>query len=90
MSTSSSCAQAVITALFGALLIISNAPPFLLFLTMFKYLIYLKQHGESQKDEDEEVQISKGEAIFWLAIVTIWISVLSEYLVDAIEVHFLS
>ncbi|KAI0518939.1 hypothetical protein KFK09_006376 [Dendrobium nobile] len=43
------------------------------------------EHGESQKDEDEEVQISKGEAIFWLAIVTIWISVLSEYLVDAIE-----
>ncbi|PKA62544.1 Vacuolar cation/proton exchanger 2 [Apostasia shenzhenica] len=41
--------------------------------------------AEGQDDEDEEIQISKWEAIIWLAIVTIWISVLSEYLVDAIE-----
>ncbi|KAG0479949.1 hypothetical protein HPP92_010807 [Vanilla planifolia] len=59
------------------------------------YIVFqLKSHNnsydsineeESQNDEDDEVQISKCEAIIWLAIVTIGISFLSEYLVDAIE-----
>ncbi|CAL9091578.1 unnamed protein product, partial [Musa textilis] len=36
-------------------------------------------------DDDEVAEISKWEAITWLAILTVWISVLSDYLVDAIQ-----
>ncbi|KAF3445151.1 hypothetical protein FNV43_RR14844 [Rhamnella rubrinervis] len=45
--------------------------------------------GDSQNEEaseDEEIpEISKWESIIWLSILTAWISILSEYLVDAIE-----
>lgn len=34
----------------------------------------------------EESQIDKWSALFWLAVLTILISILSEYLVDAIQV----
>ncbi|XP_044473436.1 vacuolar cation/proton exchanger 5-like isoform X2 [Mangifera indica] len=34
---------------------------------------------------DEEPEISKWESIIWLSIMTAWISILSEYLVDAIQ-----
>ncbi|KAJ4823376.1 Vacuolar cation/proton exchanger 2 [Turnera subulata] len=43
------------------------------------------QNGENADDEDETPEISKWEAVIWLAIMTAWISILSEYLVDAIE-----
>ncbi|XP_020587582.1 vacuolar cation/proton exchanger 3-like [Phalaenopsis equestris] len=43
------------------------------------------EREESQKDEDKAIQISKWEAIIWLAIVTVWIAVISAYLVDTIE-----
>lgn len=46
--------------------------------------------NEDATEEDEEVEISMWEAIAWLAVLTIWISVLSEYLVNAIEVFFFS
>lgn len=46
------------------------------------------QNGENGDDEDESPEISKWEAVIWLAIMTAWISILSEYLVDAIEVTF--
>ncbi|XP_019436160.1 PREDICTED: vacuolar cation/proton exchanger 2-like isoform X2 [Lupinus angustifolius] len=36
-------------------------------------------------DEEEELELTKWEAIVWLAILTAWVSVLSGYLVDAIE-----
>ncbi|KAK9156386.1 hypothetical protein Sjap_003866 [Stephania japonica] len=43
--------------------------------------------GESLTESlDEEVpEISKWESIVWLAILALWISLLSEYLVDALE-----
>ncbi|KAJ8500819.1 hypothetical protein OPV22_011371 [Ensete ventricosum] len=42
--------------------------------------------GTDDDDDDDEVpEISKWEAIIWLAILTGWISVLSDYLVDAIQ-----
>ncbi|KAJ9176725.1 hypothetical protein P3X46_012007 [Hevea brasiliensis] len=44
--------------------------------------------GESpswKTDDEEAPEISKWEAIIWLFLLTGWISVLSEYLVDAIE-----
>ncbi|XP_042467548.1 vacuolar cation/proton exchanger 3-like [Zingiber officinale] len=41
--------------------------------------------GILEDEEGEAPEISKWEAIIWLAILTIWISVLSDYLVDAIE-----
>ncbi|KAJ6836416.1 vacuolar cation/proton exchanger 3-like isoform X2 [Iris pallida] len=40
---------------------------------------------EDDSDEDEVPEVTLWEAISWLAVLTIWISVLSEYLVDAIE-----
>lgn len=40
-------------------------------------------------DEDEVPEITQWEAIGWLAILTLWISVLSGYLVDAIQVKLL-
>ncbi|XWS75934.1 hypothetical protein CRYUN_Cryun01aG0134200 [Craigia yunnanensis] len=36
-------------------------------------------------DDDEAPEISMWEAIVWLSILTVWIAVVSEYLVDAIE-----
>ncbi|XP_043689562.1 vacuolar cation/proton exchanger 3 [Telopea speciosissima] len=62
------------------------------------YLVFqLKSHtnlympvdeGESPTEgssDDEVPEISKWESIIWLSILTVWISVLSEYLVDTIE-----
>lgn len=40
----------------------------------------------SDDDDDESPEISKWESIIWLSIMTAWISFLSEYLVNAIEV----
>ncbi|KAL6329902.1 hypothetical protein AAG906_039817 [Vitis piasezkii] len=40
---------------------------------------------QTEGDEDEAPEISKWESIIWLTILTLWISVLSEYLVNAIE-----
>ncbi|XP_010112892.2 vacuolar cation/proton exchanger 5 isoform X1 [Morus notabilis] len=40
---------------------------------------------EGNSDDEEAPEISKWESIVWLSILTAWISVLSEYLVDAIE-----
>jgi Ca2+/H+ antiporter len=45
--------------------------------------------NEDATEEDEEIELSMWEAITWLAVLTIWISVLSEYLVNAIEVFYL-
>ncbi|KAL4280850.1 hypothetical protein GQ457_03G022560 [Hibiscus cannabinus] len=41
-------------------------------------------NGEND-DDDEAPEISKWESIIWLAIMTAWISILSDYLVDTIE-----
>ncbi|KAH7674608.1 Calcium/proton exchanger protein [Dioscorea alata] len=42
--------------------------------------------GQNEESEDDEApEISKMEAIIWLAFFTGWIAVLSEYLVQAIE-----
>lgn len=40
---------------------------------------------EEGLNDDESAEISKWESIIWLFIMTIWISILSEYLVHAIE-----
>lgn len=48
----------------------------------------MSQNGEIADDNDDEgPEISKWESVIWLGIMTAWISILSEYLVDAIEVH---
>ncbi|XP_006474787.1 vacuolar cation/proton exchanger 5 isoform X1 [Citrus sinensis] len=41
-------------------------------------------HGGNH-DDNEAPEISKWESLIWLAIMTAWISILSQYLVDAIE-----
>ncbi|KAE8098919.1 hypothetical protein FH972_016946 [Carpinus fangiana] len=41
--------------------------------------------NEEALDDDEAPEISKWESITWLLIMTVWLSVLSEYLVNAIE-----
>ncbi|KAJ0006930.1 hypothetical protein Pint_30459 [Pistacia integerrima] len=43
-----------------------------------------RDNDEGDSDEDEVPEITHWEAIGWLAILTIWVSVLSGYLVDAI------
>ncbi|CAN0922880.1 Vacuolar cation/proton exchanger 5 [Linum grandiflorum] len=44
-----------------------------------------EQTMEADDDDDESPEMTKFESIVWLSIMTAWISVLSEYLVDAIE-----
>ncbi|CAA7015448.1 unnamed protein product [Microthlaspi erraticum] len=41
--------------------------------------------SEETSEDDEDPEISKWEAIIWLSILTAWVSLLSGYLVDAIE-----
>ncbi|KAF1886494.1 hypothetical protein Lal_00045727 [Lupinus albus] len=41
--------------------------------------------NSENSEEGEEIELTKWEAIVWLAILTAWVSVLSGYLVDAIE-----
>ena len=51
-------------------------------------MCWLPQEGDNNEDADEEedLELTKWEAIGWLAILTVWISILSGYLVDAIQV----
>ncbi|RZC48938.1 hypothetical protein C5167_017364 [Papaver somniferum] len=44
------------------------------------------EHKEEESVEDEALVIIIWEAIGWLGVLTLWISVLSGYLVNAIEV----
>jgi Ca2+:H+ antiporter len=49
---------------------------------------YFSQQEEEATEEDEdEKEITQWEAICWLFMLTIWISILSGYLVDAIQVQ---
>uniref|UniRef100_A0A0E0KW33 Vacuolar cation/proton exchanger n=1 Tax=Oryza punctata TaxID=4537 RepID=A0A0E0KW33_ORYPU len=41
--------------------------------------------NEDAAEEDEEAEIGMWESIAWLAMLTLWVSILSEYLVNAIE-----
>ncbi|XP_057729249.1 vacuolar cation/proton exchanger 5-like isoform X2 [Arachis stenosperma] len=43
-----------------------------------------RETGDNSND-DESPEISKWESIIWLSVMTAWISILSEYLVGAIE-----
>ncbi|CAL4923045.1 unnamed protein product [Urochloa decumbens] len=45
----------------------------------------ISDEEEAIEDEEDEKEITQWEAISWLFILTIWISVLSGYLVDAIQ-----
>ncbi|EPS66697.1 hypothetical protein M569_08080, partial [Genlisea aurea] len=45
----------------------------------------VENNDTSSSDEDEVPEITNWEAIGWLAVLTIWISILSGYLVDAIQ-----
>ncbi|KAF6174990.1 hypothetical protein GIB67_026478 [Kingdonia uniflora] len=42
-------------------------------------------NNEEESDEEEAPELTQWEAIGWLAVLTLWISVLSGYLVDAIQ-----
>ncbi|XP_068304001.1 vacuolar cation/proton exchanger 3-like [Pyrus communis] len=44
-----------------------------------------ENHTEENSDDEEAPEISKWESIIWLSILTVVISVLSKYLVNAIE-----
>ncbi|KAG1358865.1 vacuolar cation/proton exchanger 3 [Cocos nucifera] len=44
-----------------------------------------ERQNEDDPDEVEVPELGQWEAISWLAVLTIWISILSEYLVNAIE-----
>ncbi|XP_057431060.1 vacuolar cation/proton exchanger 5-like [Lotus japonicus] len=50
------------------------------------YVSVNEEEGQSGNDSnDESPDISKWESIIWLLVMTAWISILSEYLVGAIE-----
>lgn len=51
------------------------------------YMPIAEEEGENDgsPDEEEAPEISKWGSIIWLSILTLWIAVLSEYLVNAIE-----
>lgn len=55
-----------------------------------QYVPYNEGASQSEEilDDDEPPEISMWESLIWLAILTAWISVLSEYLVDAIKILF--
>lgn len=46
----------------------------------------MTENNDEASDEEEVPEITHWEAIGWLAVLTLWISVLSGYLVDAIQV----
>ncbi|THU55852.1 hypothetical protein C4D60_Mb11t11000 [Musa balbisiana] len=41
--------------------------------------------NENDSDDEEAPEITQWEAISWLAVLTVWVSILSGYLVDAIQ-----
>ncbi|WMV60362.1 hypothetical protein MTR67_053747 [Solanum verrucosum] len=45
-----------------------------------------EDHIDGSADDEETPEISKWWSILWLSVVTLWIAVLSEYLVNTIEV----
>lgn len=50
-------------------------------------LCWLKEgDNDDDSDEEEAPELTQCEAICWLAILTVWVSILSGYLVDAIQV----
>ncbi|XP_052734619.1 vacuolar cation/proton exchanger 5 isoform X3 [Vigna angularis] len=51
------------------------------------YVSVNEEEGQSgnNSNDDESPDISKWESIIWLSVMTAWISILSEYLVGAIE-----
>lgn len=52
-------------------------------------LQWLQEEENHENSEEEEIpELTKWEAIGWLAILTVWVSVLSGYLVDAIQVKW--
>ncbi|CAI9264742.1 unnamed protein product [Lactuca saligna] len=50
-----------------------------------KYQEDSPKEGNSDDDDDESPDISKYECVIWLSILTLFISILSEYLVNTIE-----
>ena len=47
-----------------------------------------RENDGDDSDEEDVPEITMWEAIAWLTILTLWVSVLSGYLVDAIQVMF--
>ncbi|KAJ4761326.1 vacuolar cation/proton exchanger [Rhynchospora pubera] len=43
------------------------------------------QNSAEPEDEEEEPEIGLWESVAWLALLTLWVSILSEYLVNAIQ-----
>lgn len=51
-------------------------------------LCWLKEGDNTEDFDDEEApELTHWEAICWLAVLTVWVSILSGYLVDAIQVN---
>ncbi|XP_051152991.1 vacuolar cation/proton exchanger 3-like [Andrographis paniculata] len=52
---------------------------------LYSHLDEATDNSTDDCDEEEVPEINQWEAIAWLAIITLWISILSGYLVDAIQ-----
>ncbi|KAG8642236.1 vacuolar cation/proton exchanger 5 isoform X6 [Manihot esculenta] len=74
---------------FSSCVMLAAYAAFLYFQLRSQKNLYVPVNGEESQnwnaDDDESPEISKWEAIIWLFLLTVWISVLSEYVVDAIE-----
>ncbi|GAV68425.1 Na_Ca_ex domain-containing protein [Cephalotus follicularis] len=77
---------------FSSCIMLVAYAAYLYFQLKSQKIVYIPVEGEGQTagraeedDDDEAAEISQWESIIWLSLITAWISVLSEYLVDAIE-----
>ncbi|XP_020548310.1 vacuolar cation/proton exchanger 3-like isoform X3 [Sesamum indicum] len=52
---------------------------------LYSSLDEAEANNDEDSDDDEVPEITHWEAITWLAVLTLWISILSGYLVDAIQ-----
>ncbi|KAF8410908.1 hypothetical protein HHK36_003445 [Tetracentron sinense] len=73
---------------FSSCIMLVAYAAYLVFQLSHKNLYVPVDEGGSQTQggsDDEVPEISKWESIIWLSILTAWISILSEYLVDSLE-----
>ncbi|KAL1511461.1 hypothetical protein AB1Y20_006260 [Prymnesium parvum] len=72
-------------------LVVSRASAAMMLLVYCSYLVFqLKTHthlyeGDSIDDDEDERVLGASGAVFWLAVITSFIAILSEYMVDAIR-----
>ncbi|KAI4355877.1 hypothetical protein L6164_004606 [Bauhinia variegata] len=74
---------------FSSCIMLIAYASYLFFQLRFQHNLYspIEEDGDNNEnpDEEEEIELTQWEAISWLAVLTAWVSILSGYLVDAIQ-----